>query len=122
MGETVRKLQSFVGRVPPAAHFYVREDGVVLDFSYQTVELFGLGTEYHSADLYHVADHDNETERIMLELFKEAGKGQRRLSFYERNKRTRIYVTELIRQFEVAFKEHLRYPVWATGNNLYVDL
>ena len=44
------------------------------------VELFGLVTDFRSANLYHVRDSELDSERIMLELFPDAKKGQRRLT------------------------------------------
>lgn len=123
MAETVRMYEPLTGRVPPSARFTVKPDGVVaIDFTFQAVELFGLGTEYRSADLYHVRDSELDAERILLQLYSERSQGQRRITQYILNKRARIHVTKFIEQFEVAFKEHCRYPVWATGNSLYVDL
>lgn len=123
MAETVRMYEPRTGRLPPSARFVVKSNGVVaLDFTYQAVERFGLGTEYLSANLYHVMDSDLDTERIMMELFPEQDQGQRRLTQHVLNKRARIHITRFIEQFEVNFMEHCRYPVWATGNSAYVDL
>lgn len=123
MGETVRKYEPMQGRVPPSARFTHKSNGaVVLDFTYQAVERFSLGREYRSANLYHVMDSDLDTERIMLELFPERSQGQHVLTEFALNKRARIHVTKFIEQFEVTFMSHCRYPVWAAGNNLYVDL
>lgn len=123
MAESVRMYEPLHGRVPPGALFAVRKDGpVFMDFSYQAVELFGLGTEFRSANLYHVRDSELDSERIMLELFPDAKKGQRRLTLCDARRRARIYVTAFIAQFELPFKVHHRYPAWVTGSSLYVDL
>jgi hypothetical protein len=114
--------EPLVGRLPPMARFNVDRGHVVLFFTYQTVELFGVGTDYRSANLYHVRDHDLDAERLMLDLFEDPGKGQRRLTFIQGDKRTKVHINEFIKQFEVAFEEHRSYPVWATGSHLYVDL
>jgi hypothetical protein len=120
--------EPLVGRLPPSARFSIKHHAnqkngghVLLFFTYQTVELFGVGTDYRSADLYHVRDHDLDAERIMLDLFEDRDKGHRRLTLLK-PRRTQIHVTEFLRQFEVAFEEHRSYPVWATGSHLYVDL
>lgn len=123
VAETVRMYEPHAGRLPPSARFHVKNNGcVALDFTYQAVERFGLGTEFLSANLYHVMDSDLDAQRIMMELFPEQSQGQRRLTQHILNKRARIHVTKFVEQFEVPFKEHCRYSVWATGNHLYVDL
>lgn len=122
MGETVRMYEPLQGVLPPQARFNVVQSHVIMSFTLQTVERFGVGTEFRSANLYHIRDTDLNTERIMLELFPEAEKGHRRLTYMKLNKRAKIHITDFLREFEVAFKEHCSYPVWATGPNLYVDL
>lgn len=123
MGETVRMYEPLQGRLPPGARFGVDTVGrVVLFFTCQAVELFGIGIEYRSADLYHVRDSELDAERIMLDLFEAPDKGQGRLIHFKSRPQAKMHVTSFIRQFEVGFKEHHNYPVWATGSHLYVDL
>jgi len=121
--QTVRKLSSLQGRVPPAARFNVTKQGrAYLFFNLQTAERFGIGTEYRSANLFHVQDHDTHTENLLLELFTDPEKGKTKLSLFRRNMTTKIGITMFLREFDVTFQQGLRYPVWMSGKHLYVDL
>ncbi len=123
MNRTIRKLSHLKGRLPPAARFNVTKQGrAYLSFNLQTSERFGIGTEYRSANLHHVQDHDNNTENLLLELFTEPEKGRTKLRLFERNLTTKIGITTFLREFDVPFQQGVRYPVWMSGKHLYVDL
>lgn len=120
---TVRKFHPRVGRFPPSARFCVDSKGKVATFfNYQTVELFGVGTEFKSADLSHLLDRSTGGEHILFEMFPDPKRGHRRITLLKTKKTVRIYLTEFIRDQEVSFMEHHRYPIVLTGNHLYLDL
>lgn len=123
MRQTVRKLSHLQGRLSPAARFNVTKQGrAYLLFNLQTSERFGIGTEYRSADLYHVQDHECSTENLVLELFTNPEKGRTKLSLARANMTIKIGITMFLREFDVTFQQGARYPVWMSGKHLYVDL
>jgi len=123
MNATVRKFEPSRGKLPPAGRFYIDPTGQVkLFFNTQAVEKYGLGLYYRSTNLYHVMDHDNDTERILLELFEDPAKGQAMLSYIPHDRATKIAVTRFIRELDISFQPSVRLALWATGNQLYLEL
>jgi len=123
MNATVRKFEPMNGKLPPAGRFYIDSVGQVkLFFNLQAVERYEVGIRFRSTDLYHILDHDDGAERILLELFEDPGKGQARLTYIPQNRATKVAVTRFIRELNISFQQKVRFPVWATGNQLYLDL
>ncbi len=123
MTAVVRKFDPLNGRLPPAGRFYLDYTGQVkLILNCQAVEKFGVGIEFRSADLYHSRDPDNDEEQVILELFREAYKGQVMLSYQPQTKITRLAITKFVRQMEIASPFGVRCPLWLSGSTLYLEL
>jgi len=121
--QTVRKFTTRRGRIPPAARFYITNEGrACLYFNLQAMERFGIGTRYRSANLSHVQNHDTNSESILLELFTDPESGQVKLSFHDGALNTKVGITSFLREFDVTFQQRVSYPIWISGESLYVDL
>ncbi len=120
---TVRKFHPRKGRFLPSARFCVDKMGrVAMFFNYQTLELFGVGAGFKSADLSHLLNHNTGEEHILFEMFPDPEQGHRRITLLRTKKAIRIYITEFIRDQEISFMEHHRYSVTLSGNCLYLNL
>lgn len=120
--KTVRKFNPSRGKLPPAGRFYIDPVGrVMVFFNGQAVERYGIGTEFRSANLSHILNHEDNTARILLELV-EGASGQVMLSYHSPTRVAKAHLTRFLRDMEIAFTQGVKYPVWGSGNQLYLEL
>ena len=115
------KATLYRGRIAPAARFYdYPNQGMVLFFSSQVTEKWGIGTKYRSADLFFV----EEDQEVQLKLHQSQHKGQRVVTYTVRPSRARLAITPLVQQFNIGFSVGVWYGVsWdQESETLFIDL
>lgn len=118
------RFQETRGTFPPAARFQVKtpkgSQSVKLIFNCQAVDRHGLGTNHRSADLFWSED----TNEIVLELFKSPHRGHRRITHIKSHSCSVISITKFLSAFDIPLSYHRRYGVKGDGDGkyLYVDM
>lgn len=87
-----------------------------IHFTQTMSDRLGLGTVYRSCDLYWAEDE----ETIVLQVFKEHARGQRRMTKASRG--CAVSATLFLKQFDILFEEKKRYPVRMEGDRVLIVL